>query len=122
MEFMRGSSRPSRAGKTGAGRWLVQMLAVAFAGAVAAVPTSVQAQTPTPTPTPTPIPTPTPLPTPSPTPTMINSSASAGKAVSDLGSSFLERLGNQATSGFNKAFRSNPGGGGASDSIEAPRY
>jgi uncharacterized protein with beta-barrel porin domain len=53
---------------------------------------------------------------------MINSSASAGKAVTDLGSSFLERLGNQATSGFNKAFRSNPGGGGASDNIEAPRY
>ena len=53
---------------------------------------------------------------------MINSSVSAGKAVTDLGSNFLERLGNQATSGFNKAFRSNPGGGGASESTEEPRY
>jgi uncharacterized protein with beta-barrel porin domain len=53
---------------------------------------------------------------------MINSNVSAGKAVTDLGSNFLERLGNQATSGFGKAFRSNPGGGGASESTEAPRY
>jgi uncharacterized protein with beta-barrel porin domain len=119
---MCGSSRSARAGKTGAGRWLVRMLVVAFVLAVATVPTSVQAQTPTPTPTPTPTSTPTPLPTPSPTPTVINSNVSAGKAVTDLGSTFLERLGNQATSGFSKAFRSNPGGGGASESIEASRY
>ena len=53
---------------------------------------------------------------------MINSDISAGKAVTDLGSNFLERLGNQATSGFSKAFRSNPAGGGASESMEAPRF
>jgi uncharacterized protein with beta-barrel porin domain len=53
---------------------------------------------------------------------MINSNISAGKAVTDLGSNFLERLGNQATSGFNKAFRSNAGGGGASESTEDPRF
>jgi uncharacterized protein with beta-barrel porin domain len=40
----------------------------------------------------------------------------------DLGDSFLRRLGNQATNGFNKAMRSNPGGGGASESTEAPRF
>ena len=72
--------------------------------------------------TPTPTPTPTPSPTPSPTPTVINSSFSAGSAVTNLGSNFLERLGNQATSGFDKALRSNPGGGGASESTEAPRF
>jgi uncharacterized protein with beta-barrel porin domain len=114
MEFMRGSSRPSRASKTGAGRWLVRVLVVAFVLAIATAPTPVQAQTSTPTPTPSP--------TPSPTPTMINSNVSAGKAVTDLGSNFLERLGNQATSGFNKAFRSNPAGGGASESTEAPGF
>jgi uncharacterized protein with beta-barrel porin domain len=53
---------------------------------------------------------------------MINSNISAGKAVTDLGSNFLERLGNQATSGFNKAFRSNAAGGGASESTEDPRF
>ena len=53
---------------------------------------------------------------------MINSSFSAGSAVTNLGSNFLERLGNQATSGFDKAMRSNPGGGGASESTEAPRF
>jgi uncharacterized protein with beta-barrel porin domain len=116
MEFMRGSSRPSRASKTGAGRWLVQILAVAFVLAIAAAPRPVPAQTFTPTPAPTP------SPTPSPTPTMINSDISAGKAVTYLGSNFLERLGNQATSGFSRAFRSNPGGGGASESTEAPAY
>lgn len=79
-----------------------------------------QAQSPSPTPSPTP--TPTPSPTPSPTPTVINSSFSAGSTVSNLGSNFLERLGNQSTSGFDKAMRSNPGGGGASESTEAPRF
>jgi hypothetical protein len=37
---------------------------------------------------------------------------SANTALLDLGSSFLRRLGNQATNGFNKAMRSNPRGGG----------
>ena len=89
-----------------------------------ATASSVQAQspTPTPTPTPTPSPTPTPIPSPSPTPTVINSNFSAGSAVTNLGSNFLERLGNQATFGFRKALGSNPAGGGASESTEPPRY
>jgi uncharacterized protein with beta-barrel porin domain len=47
---------------------------------------------------------------------------SVNTALLDLGSSFLRRLGNQATYGFNKAMRSNPGGGGASEDTDAPRY
>jgi uncharacterized protein with beta-barrel porin domain len=47
---------------------------------------------------------------------------SSGAAVTNLGSSFLERLGNQSSNGFNRMQRSNPGGGGASESAEAPRY
>ena len=117
---MCGSSRASRAGETGAGRRLAKAVAIAFALilAVAAASSSVQAQTPTPTPTPMP----TPTPTPSPTPTSINSNISAGTAVTNLGSNFLERLGNQATNGFGSALRNNPGGGGASEATEGPRY
>jgi uncharacterized protein with beta-barrel porin domain len=40
--------------------------------------------------------------------------------VINLGSSFLERLGTQATSGFDRALRNNPGGGGASEATEGP--
>ncbi len=107
---------PWRANKTGACSnrvSLVRVLAMALLLAVAAAPQA-QAQSPSPTPTPTP--------TPSPTPNVINSGFSAGSTVSNLGSNFLERLGNQATSGFDKAMRSNPGGGGASESTEAPRF
>jgi uncharacterized protein with beta-barrel porin domain len=43
-----------------------------------------------------------------------------GSTVANLGSSFLERLGNQASSGFDRASRSNPGGGGASQTTDAP--
>jgi hypothetical protein len=39
-----------------------------------------------------------------------------------LGSSFLERLGNQASNGFDRATRTNPGGGGASEATQEPRY
>ena len=53
---------------------------------------------------------------------MINSNASAGAAVTNLGSNFLERLGDQATSGSRKAMGSNPSGGGASESLEQPRF
>ena len=35
---------------------------------------------------------------------------------------FLERLGDRATYGFNKALRSNPSGGGASEATDAPRF
>ena len=47
---------------------------------------------------------------------------SAGAAVTNLGSNFLERLGNQATYGFGSALRNNPGGGGASEATDAPRF
>lgn len=82
--------------------------------------TSAFAQTPTPTASPTP--TPTPSPTPVPVPTATNYDQSAGNSALNLGSNFLERLGNQASGGVNRAFRTNPGGGGASVSTEDPRY
>ena len=53
---------------------------------------------------------------------MVNSYGSAGAAVTNLGSSFLERLGNQASSGFGSAMQKNPGGGGASEAAEPPRF
>ena len=53
---------------------------------------------------------------------MINADLSAGATVTNLGSSFLERLGNQASNGFNRMSRNNPGGGGASEAAEAPRF
>jgi uncharacterized protein with beta-barrel porin domain len=110
------SSRPSRAKETGTGRSLATAVAIAFALviAVAAAPPA-EAQV-------APVPTPSPSPTPTPTPTVINSDISAGAAVTNLGSSFLERLGNQATNGFGRALRNNPAGGGASEATEAPRF
>jgi uncharacterized protein with beta-barrel porin domain len=47
---------------------------------------------------------------------------SAGAAMTNLGSNFLERLGDQATNGFGTALRNNPGGGGASEATETPRF
>jgi uncharacterized protein with beta-barrel porin domain len=47
---------------------------------------------------------------------------SAGAEVTNLGSNFLERLGSQATNGFGSALRNNPGGGGASEATEEPRF
>ena len=112
---MCGSSRPSRAKETGTGRRLARAVAVVFAVILAVgIASSAQAQSPAPTPTPTP--------SPSPTPTVTNSYVSAGATVTNLGSSFLERLGNQATNGFGSGLRNNPGGGGASAATEAPRY
>ncbi len=78
--------------------------------------TSAAAQSPSPSPSPTPSASLTPV------PTTINSDLSSGSAVLNLGSNFLERLGNQATSGFGGALRSNPAGGGASEATEGPRY
>ncbi|UWU81370.1 autotransporter outer membrane beta-barrel domain-containing protein [Bradyrhizobium huanghuaihaiense] len=80
--------------------------------------TPVLAQSPTPTPTPTPTPSPTPV----PMPTSTNYDQSAGNSMLNFGSGFLERLGNQASDGFNRSFRTNPGGGGASATTEDPRY
>ncbi|WP_339026773.1 autotransporter outer membrane beta-barrel domain-containing protein [Bradyrhizobium symbiodeficiens] len=63
-------------------------------------------------------------PPPPPTPSAIstNYDQSAGNSALNLGSNFLERLGNQASGGVNRTFRTNPGGGGASASTEDPRY
>ncbi len=123
---MRCSSRPSRAKKTGAARSLVRAIALGFVLLLAVAASSAQAQSPTPrptpAPTPTPTPSPTPIPTPSPTPTFIHSDVSAGATVTNLGSNFLERLGDQATNGFGSASRHNPGGGGASEATEPPRF
>jgi uncharacterized protein with beta-barrel porin domain len=104
------------------GRRFVQAVAIAFVLviAVASISTSARAQgafVPPPPP-----PAPAPAPTPSPTPTVINSDISAGAAVTNLGSNFLERLGNQATNGFGRASRNNPGGGGASEATDGPRF
>jgi uncharacterized protein with beta-barrel porin domain len=55
-------------------------------------------------------------------PSFINSDISAGSTVTNLGSNFLERLGSQATGGFNRAQRSNPGGGGASEAAQGPVF
>jgi uncharacterized protein with beta-barrel porin domain len=63
-----------------------------------------------------------PVPPPTPSPTSTNYDQSAGNSTLDLGSNFLERLGTQASGGVNRAFRTNPGGGGASASTEDPRY
>ena len=113
------SSRPSRTTETGVGRWLATAVAIAFVlGLTMAAMPAAHAQTPSPTPTPTPTPSPTPI----PTPTMINSDVSSGATVANLGSSFLERLGNQATGGFNRILRTNPGGGGASEAAEGPQF
>jgi uncharacterized protein with beta-barrel porin domain len=79
---------------------------------LAVCPMGARAQSPTPTPTPTPV----------PTPTQINSDVSSGSQALNLGSNFLERLGDQASNGFVRGLRSNPGGGGASEASEAPRY
>lgn len=100
-------------------RRVVAVFAMAFAIVVMMSATSqVFAQSPTPTPTPTPTPSPTPI----PTPTSTNYDQSIGNGALNLGSKFLERLGNQSSNGFNRAFRTNPGGGGASVSTEDPRY
>jgi uncharacterized protein with beta-barrel porin domain len=63
-----------------------------------------------------------PPPPPTPTPAEVNSDLSAGATVANLGSNFLERLGNQASSGFRGALRNNPGGGGASETTDTPPY
>lgn len=99
-------------------RRIVSAIAMAFTLVVIMSATPSFAQSPTPTPTPTP----TASPTPTPTPTATNYDQSAGNSALNLGSNFLERLGNQASGGVNRVSRTNPGGGGASESTEDPRY
>jgi uncharacterized protein with beta-barrel porin domain len=108
---MRDPSRPSRAGDAGFGARLCP--ALVFVLALGVIVTSLPARAQI-------LALPAPLPT--PVPSEINSNISAGSTVANLGSSFLERLGDQATSGFGNALRNNPGGGGASDATDAPRF
>jgi uncharacterized protein with beta-barrel porin domain len=115
--MMRGASRSSRAMETGLARRLAAALAIVFALFGAGGASQAQALPPF-----VPPPPPAPIPLPVPTSTSINSDLSAGAAVQNLGSNFLERLGNQATNGFGSASRSNPGGGGASAVTEEPKY
>jgi uncharacterized protein with beta-barrel porin domain len=112
MDCMRGSLRPSRAWKIGTSRALARLAAIAFV--LVGITSAAQAQTP-----PTP---PTPPVAPEPTAIAVNSMLSSNAALANLGSNFLERLGNQSSNGFNRLQRSNPGGGGASESAEPPRY
>jgi len=107
---MRSAMEPSQAGQIRAGRRAVPAMAIAFALVVGTM-ASARAQS-----------LPVPAPTPTPGITVISSDISAGQAVGNLGSNFLERLGNQATNGVNRIGRSNPGGGGASESTEAPPF
>jgi uncharacterized protein with beta-barrel porin domain len=106
------SSRPSRTKETGTGR-VARAIAIVFALilAVAAQSPPARAQV-----------TFLPIPARTPTPVEVNSDASTGATVANLGSNFLERLGNQASSGFRGALRNNPGGGGASETTDAPPY
>src|ERR1700722_5307075 len=106
---MRCSSRPLQAGKIGTGHGLVRTVAIAFALAFLVASPLARASGPLVAP-------------PVPAPIDINADASTGATVTNLGSSFLERLGNQATYGLGKAFRNNPGGGGASETTDEPRF
>src|ERR1700676_1940195 len=117
MPLMCCSSRPSRAKEIGAGRWLARAVGVAFVLALAVVAASLPAPGQSPLVPPAP-----PAPPPTPSRTAINSDVSAGAAMTNLGSNFLERLGGQATNGFGNALRYNPGGGGASEATDTPRY
>ena len=111
---MRCSGRPLRADKTRNGRWLMRavLFGLGLALGLSTAPVANAQALPTALPTT--------LPTPTPVPTMVNSTVSAGATVTNLGSSFLERLG--TTSGFSRMLRTNPGGGGAAEAAEAPRY
>jgi len=67
-------------------------------------------------------PPPPPPPSPVPAPSSAASDQSSGAAIANLGSNFLERLGDQASGGFGRASRSNPGGGGASEAIDGQQF
>jgi uncharacterized protein with beta-barrel porin domain len=97
-------------GDIGAGRRLVRIAAMALALALGAM-SSAHAQI-----------FPSPQPTPTPGLTIVSSEISTVTTAADLGSNFLERLGNRATDGADRIARTNPGGGGASQTTEAPKF
>ena len=65
---------------------------------------------------------PAPPPTPPPMPAFAAFDVSAGATLANLGSNFLERLGDQASGGFARASRSNPAGGGASAATDDQNF
>lgn len=66
--------------------------------------------------------TPSPSATPVPLPAVPQAGLATENATLDLGSGFLERLGQRATQGSERSLRTNPGGGGASEAAETPRF
>jgi outer membrane autotransporter protein len=97
-------------GDIGAGRRLVRIAAMALTLVLGAM-SSAHAQI-----------FPSPQPTPTPGLTIVSSEISTVTTAADLGSNFLERLGNRATDGADRIARTNPGGGGASQTTEAPKF
>src|SRR5271154_6175921 len=115
MAWMDWSLRSSRAMETGAGRWRGRafLMAVALVLSFSAQQAHAQAFGPPPPPPPT---------APPPSPSIPASDLSSGAAITNLGSNFLERLGDQASGGSGRAPRSNPGGGGASEALDGPTF
>jgi uncharacterized protein with beta-barrel porin domain len=118
---MRCSSWFSRAWEC-AGAWRRFVPAVVFVFGLATASAQAQLAPPPPPPPPPPVITPVVTPLPFPVPLDVNSEMSAGSTVANLGSNFLERLGQQASSGFGSALRRNPGGGGASEATDPPAF
>ena len=110
---MDGARRSSRLVETRAGRWTGASFFVAAALFLSLSAQQAQAQTLAPPPPPPP---------PPPSPSIPASDLSSGAAITNLGSNFLERLGDQASGGFGRASRSNPGGGGASEVLDGPAF
>jgi uncharacterized protein with beta-barrel porin domain len=110
---MDGALRSSRAMETGAGRWPGKAIFVAAALLLSLSAQQAHAQVFVPPPPPPP---------PPPSPSIPASDLSSGAAIANLGSNFLERLGDQASGGFGRASRSNPGGGGASEALDGPTF
>jgi uncharacterized protein with beta-barrel porin domain len=107
--------RSSRAGETTAAKRAGRVLAAGLVLVTIALAQPAWAQSFTPPPTPPP-------PPPTPSPAFVSSDLSAGAALANLGSNFLERLGDQASGGFPRASRSNPGGGGASAATDDQNF
>jgi uncharacterized protein with beta-barrel porin domain len=110
---MDGALRSSRAMETGAGRWPGKAFFMAAALLLSLSAQQAHAQVFVPPPPPPP---------PPPSPSIPASDLSSGAAIANLGSNFLERLGDQASGGFGRASRSNPGGGGASEALDGPTF
>ncbi|MGA7717782.1 MAG: autotransporter outer membrane beta-barrel domain-containing protein [Bradyrhizobium sp.] len=106
------SLRSSRAVEIGAGWWPSTTFFVAVAFVLSFSAQQARAQ----------VLVPPPPPPPSPTPSIPASDLSSGAAITNLGSNFLERLGDQASGGVTRASRSNPGGGGASETIDGQAF